>query len=101
MRWWIARQNARQVVLPGNTPTRLAAAREWTEEQKKEPAPRGIASVTEGAQQSGKRAETGVRNADWNKVLADTRSAINAGRVPAEQGLREATQQIDRILQGP
>jgi multiple sugar transport system substrate-binding protein len=101
LRWWIAKQNARQVVLPGNTPTRLAAAREWTEEQKNEPAPRGIAFVTEGAQQAGKRAETGVRNADWNKVLADTRSAINAGRVPAEQGLREATQQIDRILQGP
>jgi multiple sugar transport system substrate-binding protein len=100
LRWWIAKQTARQVVLPGNTPTRLGAAREWTEEQKKEPAPRGIAFVTEGAQASGKRAETGVRNAEWNKVLTDTWSAIHAGRVTPEQGLREATQQIDRILKG-
>ena len=59
-----------------------------------------IALITEGAQKFGKRAETGVRQADWNKVLSDTRSAINAGRVPAEQGLRDATQQIDRILKG-
>src|SRR4051812_1063457 len=37
LRWWIARQNWRQVVLPGNTPTRIAAAREWVDEQKKQP----------------------------------------------------------------
>jgi multiple sugar transport system substrate-binding protein len=100
LRWWITKQNAKQVVLPGNTPTRLAAAKEWTEEQKKEAAPKNIAFITEGAQKSGKRAETGLRQADWNKVWGDARSAINAGRVPAEQGLREATQQIDRILKG-
>lgn len=56
--------------------------------------------MLEGAQKHGKRAVTGVRYAEWNKVWTDTRSAINAGRVPVEQGLRDATQQIDRILKG-
>jgi len=100
LRWWVTKQNARQVVLPGNTPTRLTAAKEWIEEQKKEAAPKSITFITDGAQKSGKRAETGIRNAEWNKILSDTRSAINAGRVPAEQALKDATQQIDRILKG-
>ncbi|HEV2122477.1 MAG TPA: sugar ABC transporter substrate-binding protein, partial [Chloroflexota bacterium] len=83
LRWWVGKQNANQVVLPGNTPTRLAAAKEWTEEQKKEAAPKSIGFVTEGAQKSGKRAETGLRHAEWSKVWSDTRSAINTGKVPA------------------
>ena len=98
LRWWVTKQNARQVVLPGNTPTRLAAAKEWTEEQKKEAAPKGIAFITEGAQQHGRRAETAPRRSDWSKVLSDARNAINQGKTPAELALREATQQIDRIL---
>lgn len=88
------------MVLPGNTPTRLAAAKEWTEEEKKQPPPQSIGLVLEGAQKHGKRAVTGIRYAEWNKVWTDTRSAINAGKVPPEQALREATQQIDRILKG-
>ena len=100
LRWWITKQNPRQVVLPGNTPTRLVTAKEWTEEQKKEAMPKGIGFVTEGAQKHGKRAETGPLYADWSKVWTDTRAAIIAGRVPAEQGLKDATQQIDRILKG-
>ena len=31
----------------------------------------------------GKRAETGIRNAEWNRVLSDTRSAINVAKVGA------------------
>jgi multiple sugar transport system substrate-binding protein len=77
LRWWVTKQNHNQVVLPGNTPTRLAAAKEWTEEQKKEAAPKNIAVVTEGAQKYGKRAVTGERYAEWNKVWTDTRSEIN------------------------
>jgi multiple sugar transport system substrate-binding protein len=100
LRWWITRQNPNQVVLPGNTPTKLSTSKEWTELQKKEATPKGIGFVTDGAQKSGKRAETGVRYADWNKVWTDMRANIIAGKVPAEQGLKEATQQIDLILKG-
>ena len=49
LRWWITRQNHKQVVLPGNTPTRLAAAREWAEEERKTPPPRSIGLAVEAA----------------------------------------------------
>ncbi len=36
----------------------------------------------------------------WNKVWGDTRAGITSGSTPVEQGLREASREIDRILQG-
>lgn len=100
LRWWIGTQNHKQVVLPGNTPTRLAAARQWIEEEKKSPPPQSIALVLEGAQQHGKRATLGRRWPQWSPVWTQASNAILAGNVPTEQALREATQQIDRILMG-
>lgn len=56
--------------------------------------------VVDGAQKSGKRAETAPNYADWDKVWTDTRNDINAGKVPAEQALKDATAKIDRIIKG-
>jgi multiple sugar transport system substrate-binding protein len=101
LRWWIAKQNWRQVTLPGNTPTRVAAAKEWVEEQKKEPAPKNIAYVLETTQTFGKRNVTGIRYAEWHdKVWSAAYNAINTGQAPVEQTLKEATAQINRILSG-
>lgn len=36
----------------------------------------------------------------WNKVWGDTRAGITSGSTPVEQVPREATHEIDRILQG-
>jgi ABC-type glycerol-3-phosphate transport system substrate-binding protein len=101
LRWWIAKQNWRQVVLPGNTPTRIAAAKEWVDEQKKLPPPKNIAYVLETTQTFGKPNVTGVRYAEWHdKIWPAAYNAINAGQAPVEQTLKEATAQINRVLSG-
>jgi multiple sugar transport system substrate-binding protein len=101
LRWWITRQNWRQVVLPGNTPTRTAAAKEWVEEQKKLSPPKNIAYVLETMQTFGKRNVTGVRYAEWHdKIWPAAYNAINSGQAPVEQTLKEATAQINRVLSG-
>ena len=101
LRWWATKQNPQQVVLPGNTPTRLAAAKEWVDVQKKVSVPKNIAHVLETTQTYGKRSVTGIRYAEWHdKIWPAAYNAINAGQAPVEQTLKEATTQINRVLAG-
>ena len=99
IRWWVTKQNPRQVVLPGNLPTRNAAAKDWVEEQKKMGLPKNIAYALETTQTFGKRNVSGIRYAEWHdKIWKDAYTAINAGQAPVEQTLKEATIQINRLL---
>jgi multiple sugar transport system substrate-binding protein len=99
LRWWITKQNPQQVVLPGNTPTRLAAAKDWVEVQKKMGQPKNIGYALETTQTFGKRNVSGVRYAEWHdKIWKDAYTAINNGQAPVEQTLKEATVKINQIL---
>src|SRR5207249_11715711 len=101
LRWWLAKRTRRQAVLPGKTPTRLAAAKDWVDEPKTLPPPKNIAYVLATTQTFGKRNVTGVRYAEWHdKVWPAAYHAINAGQAPVEQTLKEATAQINRVLSG-